>query len=153
MIMRTHFSSKKYSQQHSTLYMHMNHLEQRNISAEKAPFHHLEELVLHSFDACVVALFLTHISSQEDIEKAGAAEEYIQQLTSFQFLQHVENIRIAGFEQKIEHEANVFCPSPSSESHDKKSHQSKKQLDTAASASSQSAQIVDVKFLNHVCFL
>ena len=77
MIMRTHFDSEKYSQQHSTLYMHMNHLGQRNISAEKAPFHHLEELVLHSFDARVVALFLTHISSQKDIKKAEAVKEYI----------------------------------------------------------------------------
>src|SRR5947207_13038751 len=122
MIMRTHFSSEKYSQQHSTLYMHMNHLEQRNISAEKTFFHHLEKLVLHSFDICVVALFLTHISSQKDIKKAETAEEYIQQLTLFQFLQHVENIHIADFEQKIEHETNVFCSSSSSESHDKKNH-------------------------------
>jgi len=153
MIMRTHFGSKKYSQQHSTLYTHMNHLEQRNIPAEKASFHHLEKLVLHSFNTHVVALFLTHISSQKDIKKAGAAEEYIQQLTPSQFLQHVENIRIAGFGQKIGHEANVLCSSPSSESHGKKSCWSKKQLDTAASASSQSVQIVDVEFLNHVHFL
>src|SRR5947207_10288152 len=100
MIMRTHFSDKKYSQQHSTLYMHMNHLEQRNISAEKTFFHHLEKLVLHSFDICVVVLFLTHIGSQEDIEKAEAVKEYIWQLTLFWFLQHVENIHIAGFEQE-----------------------------------------------------
>ena len=81
--MRTHFSSKKYSQQYSTLYMHMNHLEQRNISAEKTLFHHLEKLVLHSFDAHVVVLFLTHIGSQKDIKKAETVKEYIQQLTLF----------------------------------------------------------------------
>ena len=77
MIIRTHFNSKKYSQQHSTLYMHMNHFKQRNISAEKTFFHHLEKLVLHSFDVCVVALFLTHIDSQKDIKKAEAVKEYI----------------------------------------------------------------------------
>ena len=81
--MRTHFGGEKYSQQHSTLYMHMNHLEQRNISAEKTFFHHLEKLVFHSFDTHVVVLFLTHISSQKDIKKAGTAEEYIQQLILF----------------------------------------------------------------------
>jgi len=81
--MRTHFSSKKYSQQHSTLYMHMNHLEQRNTPAEKTFFHHLEKLVLHSFDTHVVVLFLTHISSQKDIKKTKTVKEYIQQLIFF----------------------------------------------------------------------
>ena len=138
--MRTHFSSKKYSQQYSTLYMHMNHLEQRNISAEKTLFHHLEKLVLHSFDVCVVALFLTQISSQKNIKKAETVEKYIQQLILFQFLQHVENIHIASFGQEIEYEANILCSSSSSESCGKRSCQFKKQLDTAASESSTSNQ-------------
>ena len=75
--MRTHFSSEKYSQQHSTLYTHMNHLEQRNISAEKTFFHHLEKLVFYNFDICVVVLFLTHINNQKNIEKAETVKEYI----------------------------------------------------------------------------
>ena len=153
MIMRTHFNNKKYSQQHSTLYMHMNHLKQRNISTEKTFFHYFKKLVLHNFDICVVILFLTHISSQKDIKKAEAAEKYIWQLIFFWFLQHVENICIASFEQKIEHETNIFCSSSSSKNHDKKNCQFKKQLDTAVSVSNQSVQIVDMKFLNHVYFL
>src|SRR5437763_140114 len=73
MIMRTHFDSEKYLQQHSTLYIHMNHLEQRNISAEKILFHYFEKLVLHSFNAHVVVLFLTHI----DILKHAIACFYL----------------------------------------------------------------------------
>ena len=55
----------------------MNHLEQKNISAEKTFFHYLEKLVFHSFDVCVVVLFLTHINSQKDIEKAETVKKYI----------------------------------------------------------------------------
>ena len=86
MIIRTHFSSKKYSQQHSILYTHMNHLEWRNIFVEKTFFYHLKKLVLHNFDIYIIVLFLTHIDSQKDIKKAETTKKYIQQLILFWFL-------------------------------------------------------------------
>ncbi len=55
----------------------MNHLEQKNISAEKTLFYYLEKLVFHNFDIYVVVLFLTHISSQKDIKKAEIMKKYI----------------------------------------------------------------------------
>ena len=153
MIMRTYFNSEKYLLQHSILYMHMNHLEWRNISAEKTFFHHFKKLVFHNFDACVVVLFLTHISNQKDIEKAEAVKKYIQQFIFFWFLQHVENICITDFKQKIEYKTNVFYSFSFSENHDKKNHWFKKQLNTTVFVSNQSAWIINIKFLNHVCFL
>ena len=75
----------------------MNYLGRRNIPVERAPFHHFKELVLYSFNARIVALFLINIRDECDTEKVGKVEEYMRNLTPQWFLQFVENIRIAGF--------------------------------------------------------
>ena len=64
-------------QQFSVLYTHINHLEWCNIPKEKAPFYYMEELILYSFNACVVALFLVHIHNKCNIETDGEAKEYV----------------------------------------------------------------------------
>lgn len=153
MVMKAHFGGAKYAQQYSTLYTHMNHLGRRNIPVERAPFHHLEELVLHSFDARIVAIFLTQIRNTCDIKEVGAVEEYLRNLTPTQFLQHVEDIRVAGFGRDIGREANMLPPQKSS---NKKVGRPKKQSATGASdhpTNSQPARIVDSEFLNHINYL
>ena len=44
--MRTFYRGKEAAQQFLALYTHINHLEQRNIPREKAPFYYIEELIL-----------------------------------------------------------------------------------------------------------
>ena len=39
----------------------MNHLGQRNILVECVPFHYMEELILHSFNAYIIILLHTQI--------------------------------------------------------------------------------------------
>lgn len=46
-----------------TMFHQINVLNRRNVPIEKAPFQHLEELMLHSFDARVVALFLVKLET------------------------------------------------------------------------------------------
>lgn len=146
MVMKAHFGGAKYSQQYSTLYTHMNHLGRRNIPVERAPFHHLEELILYSFNARIVAMYLTQIRNKCDVKKKGAVEEYVRNLTPTEFLQHIEDIRIAGFGRNVGREANELPPQKSS---NKTSGRSKKQLTTAISNhshKSQPARIVDSEF-------
>ena len=151
-IMRTFFGGEQYAQQYSTLYTHINHLGRRNIPVERPPFHHLEELVLHSFDARIVALFLTHIRDRLDIHEEGAVERYIGSLTPEQFLQHIEDIRAAGFSSEVGREANKLVhPQPSACGGSRIIDQL---LAVPSSATtSQPARIVDVEFFNHIRYL
>jgi hypothetical protein len=68
-IMRAFYGGKKYSDQYSTLYTQMNHLDRRNIPKESAPFHHMEELVLHSFDARILAMLYVKIGDKCDVKR------------------------------------------------------------------------------------
>ena len=83
------------------LYTHINHLRRRNILKEKAPFYYMEELILHSFNVYIIALFLLHIHNKCNIEADGEAKRYIQNLSPQQFLEHVEDIHIAAFLRNI----------------------------------------------------
>jgi hypothetical protein len=66
----------------------------------------MEELILHNFDVCVVALFLLHICDKCNIEADGEAKQYMQNLSLQQFLEHVKDIRIAAFSRDIYRDAN-----------------------------------------------
>ena len=68
-------------QQFSALYTHINYLGRHNISREKAPFYYIKELILYSFNACVIALFLLHIRNKCNIKADGEAKQYIQNLS------------------------------------------------------------------------
>ena len=74
MVMCTFYRGKEAVQQFLALYTHINHLRQRNIPREKAPFHYIEELILYSFDAHVIALFLLHIYNKYNIETNSKAK-------------------------------------------------------------------------------
>ena len=64
----------------------MNYLRRRNISIKCHPFHYLKELVLYSFNARIIVLFLIYICDRLNIYKEGAVERYIRFLTPKQFL-------------------------------------------------------------------
>ena len=72
--MRIFYKGEEATQQFLALYTHINHLGRRNIPREKAPFYYIKELILHSFNACVVVLFLLHIRDKCNIEADGEAK-------------------------------------------------------------------------------
>ena len=66
----------------------------------------MEELILHSFDARVIILFLLYIRNKCNIKVDSKAEQYIQNLSPQRFLEYVKNIHIAAFSRDICHNAN-----------------------------------------------
>ena len=79
--MRIFYRGEKATQQFLALYTYINHLEWCNIFREKALFYYIEELILYSFNACVIALFLLYIYDKCNIKVDGEAEQYIQNLS------------------------------------------------------------------------
>ena len=68
------------------LYTYINHLRQQNISIKRPPFHHLKELVLHSFNTYIIIFFLIYIYKRLNIYKEGVVKRYIKSLMPKQFL-------------------------------------------------------------------
>jgi len=81
MVMHTFYRGKQAAQQFLALYTYINHLGRRNIFREKAPFYYMEELILQSFDAYVVILFLLYIYNKCNIKADSEAERYIRNLS------------------------------------------------------------------------
>jgi hypothetical protein len=61
----------------------------------------MEELILQSFNACIIALFLLYIRDKCNIKVDGEAKRYMRNLSPQQFLEHVEDIRIVAFLRDI----------------------------------------------------
>ena len=74
MVMRIFYRGKKVAQQFLALYTYINHLGRRNIPREKALFHYMEELILYSFNAYIITLFLLYIHNKCNIKADGKAE-------------------------------------------------------------------------------
>ena len=68
------YGGEEAAQQFSALYTYINHLRRRNIPRKKALFYYMEELILYSFNAYIIALFLLHIRDKCNIEADGEAE-------------------------------------------------------------------------------
>ena len=66
----------------------------------------MEELILHSFDAYVITLFLLHIRNKCNIKIDGEAEQYVRNLSLQQFLEYVKDIRTAAFLRDVCRDAN-----------------------------------------------
>jgi len=66
----------------------------------------MEELILYSFDACVIALFLLYICNKCNIKVDGKAKQYIRNLSPQQFLEHVKDIYTAAFLRDVCRDAN-----------------------------------------------
>jgi len=102
----TFYRGKEATQQFLALYTYINHLGQRNIPREKALFHYMEKLILYSFNAYVIALFLVYIYNKCNIKADSKAEQYVRNLSPQQFLKHIKDIRIAAFLKDVCHNAN-----------------------------------------------
>ena len=95
----------------------MNFWERKQIPAIKGPFHHVEELILHSFEAWIIALL--HIQLREvniNIEDSKTIEEYLTRMTVKEYLLLVDNIYQQAFSK------NIQQPSTDSNYQDEKFH-------------------------------
>ena len=101
MLQTLHFGSENQNSS-STLYHNMNFWERKQIPAIKDPFHHVEELILHSFEARIIALL--HVQLREvniNIEDSKAVEEYLTRMTVKEYLLLVDNIYQQAFSKDI----------------------------------------------------
>ena len=104
--MRTFYRGKEAAQQFLALYTYINYLRRHNIPREKALFYYIEELILQSFNARIIALFLLYIRNKYNIKVDSEAKRYIRNLSPQQFLEHVKDIRIVAFLRDIYRNAN-----------------------------------------------
>lgn len=158
MVMKIFNGGGKHSDDPSSLFNHINILKRRNIPIEKAPFQHLEELMLHSFDARVVALFLVKLrdTTRLDLRSPEQVAVAIKALRPVQIWALVDEVRSAAFGWDIIGKANKI----------RQSHLPKKkgssptgveQLSTLLGIDAEDTPDpmcdVDVEFLTHVRFL
>jgi hypothetical protein len=158
MVMKIFNGGGKHAHDSSTLFYHINVLNRRNMPMEKAPFHHLEELMLHSFDARVVALFLVklreiiHLNLNTPEQVAVA----VKTLRPVQLWTLVDEVRSAAFSWDIVRKANEIRPSHLPKKKGSSSAQVE-QLGTSLDVNAEDAPDpvcdVDVEFLTHVRFL
>jgi hypothetical protein len=97
LMQRTHFGNME-QQDASTLYHNMNFWGRKDIPADRAAFHVLEELVLHSFDARVVGLLYLRLEERgTDTSDAEVVDVVIKDMKAEGFMSLVEKIRQSAF--------------------------------------------------------
>ena len=79
--MRIFYRGKEAAQQFLALYTYINHLGRRNIPRKKALFYYIEELILYSFNAYIIILFLLYIHNKYNIKVDSEAKQYIRNLS------------------------------------------------------------------------
>ena len=103
MVQRSHMNAAVLDSP-SSLFHNMNFWERKQIPLTKAPFHHLEELVLHSFDARVLGLLYTRlIDGGAAVEHPSHVQTRLSTMNHSEFLDLVEDIRLAAFSQQSRH--------------------------------------------------
>ena len=150
MVMRIFYGGKETTQQFSALYTYINHLRWCNIPREKALFYYIEELILQSFDACIVVLFLLHIYNKCSIKADSKAEQYMRNLSPQQFLEYVKDIRTAAFLRDICHNVNQHTSNhlePPTNAHRLVA------ILSSVDTSSSTANNYNIEFFNYIWFL
>lgn len=109
MIMRTFFDGRKYSDQFSTLYPQINHLDRRNIPKESAPFQHMEELILHSFEARILGILYIHIRESCNIKSSESVSDYLLSLKVEEFDRLITCIHDAFFSATTRRKFSRIC--------------------------------------------
>jgi len=100
LMQKTHYGNME-QQDPSTLYHNINFWGRKNIPADRAAFQVLEELVLHSFDARVVALLYTRLEQHGiDTSEQGEVDMAIQEMKTRGFMEVVGDIRKSAFESQ-----------------------------------------------------
>ena len=105
MMQAAHFGGENQNSP-STLYHNMNFWNRHHIPAVKGPFHHVEELVMHSFEARIVAFFYTAIQNANiGIDSAETIEEYLKTVTTERYLEIVEEVYCMAFSKQVQQPA------------------------------------------------
>ena len=87
----------------STLYHNMNFWNRKDISIHNAPLHLLEELVLHSFEARIIALLYVQLQKRDvDIENEDAINDYIRHLTMANYASLVNEVYAEAFSKDVQ---------------------------------------------------
>lgn len=112
MISKSHYGDENGPpNQYSTLSAHVNVLHCMNIPPRSAPFHYLEELIIHSFKARIVALFLLHMREHSkgrcDIADTDQISAYITSLRPLEFYEAIDNIHRGTFAADIRAQVNM----------------------------------------------
>ena len=107
-VMCTFYKGKEAIQQFLVLYTYINYLGQYNIPREKALFYYIKELILYSFNICVIILFLLYICNKYNIKADSEAKQYIQNLSPQRFLEYIKDIHIAAFLRDICRDTNQY---------------------------------------------
>ena len=79
------------------LYTYINYLNRRNIPAKYMPFYYIKELILYSFNACIIALLYTQIKESYNIKSPIDIKWYLKSLSPQCLLVVVEDICTAVF--------------------------------------------------------
>ena len=101
LINKSHYGESDGSvNEYSTLSSHIQALHRKKIPPGAAPFHHLEDIAIHSFYARVLALFYTQIkalSPECDVQDPEAVAGYIRSLDPSRFHKLVEDVYNTAF--------------------------------------------------------
>lgn len=103
----THFGGENQNSP-STLYHNMNFWNQYHIPAVKGSFHHVEELVMHSFEARIVAMFYTVLQNADvSINSAETIDEYLKTVTTERYLEIIEKVYRMAFSKEVQQPATT----------------------------------------------
>ena len=101
LIQQSHMSTAQTSSS-STLFHHMNFWKRKNISFMKSSFHHIEKLILHSFDAHVLDMMYVHLwmtsADEKIVLNCSQIKSCLKRMILFSFLQMIKNIQCFVFD-------------------------------------------------------
>jgi hypothetical protein len=164
MIQKQHFGGEARSKDEhghrdtpSTLYHNMNFWNRKDIPANNAPLHLLEELVLHSFEARIIALLYVQLRKRDiDIENEDAINDYIRHLSIVDYLSLINEVYAEAFSKDVQQ------PSKAKETAkndiEKAKKDARKRAKTLQAAQNSDAITpteiqIDEEFTNHIHFM
>jgi hypothetical protein len=83
------------------LYTYINYLGWKNIPVKHTPFHHIEELILYSFNTYIIALLHTQIKESYNTKSPIDIKRYLKSLSPQYLLVVVKDIYTAIFSQEV----------------------------------------------------
>jgi hypothetical protein len=109
MVLGSFYGGRKHSDQLSTLYPQINMLNRHNIPKKSAPFHHMEELILHSLDARIIGMLYIKIGGQCNIQSADNVSAYLAGLSLPEFQSLIDAIFEELFARKTRANYSDIC--------------------------------------------
>ena len=109
MVLSNFYGGRKNSDQLSTLYPQINALNRQNIPKRKAPFHHMEDLILHSLDARIIGMLYTQIGKKCDPRSADSVGSYLSGLSTIEFQSVVDAIFQELFAREVREKYANIC--------------------------------------------